>query len=70
MAGHDGLVGNAWRDEGPAVVTWREPDGLVVRIVGLGVPLDTAREVAERSRVLSKAQWAALVEAEDRCPEQ
>lgn len=67
VAGHDGLVGNAWSDEGPAVVTWREPDGLVVRIVGLGVRLETARKVAEQSRELSDDEWAALVGAEDRC---
>lgn len=69
VAGHAGLVGTAWNEEGPAVITWRESDGLVVRIVGLGVPLDTAREVAEQSRELSEDEWAALVEADDRCPE-
>ena len=69
VAGHDALVGNAWTDDGPAVVTWRERDGLVVRIVGTGVPLDVAREVAEQSRELTSEEWAALVEAESQCPE-
>jgi hypothetical protein len=67
VAGRDALVGNAWNDSGPAVVTWREQDGLVVRIVGLGVPLATAQEVAARSRELSEAEWKALVEADDGC---
>lgn len=37
VGGRDGLLGNAWGADGPAVVTWRESDGLVIRIVGLGV---------------------------------
>jgi hypothetical protein len=65
--GHDGLVGNAWHAKGPAVVTWREPDGLVVRIVGIGVPLDAARRVATEARELTDEEWAALVEADDPC---
>ena len=68
VAGHDALVGNAWNDDGPAVVTWREPDGLVVRIVGIGVPLTVARTVAEQSRQLNYDEWRALVEADNRCP--
>jgi hypothetical protein len=67
VAGRAALVGNAWNVAGPAVVTWREPDGLVVRIVGLGVPLATAQEVAAQSRELSDAEWKAVVEAEDGC---
>jgi hypothetical protein len=65
--GHDGLVGNAWHTEGPAVVTWREPDGLVVRIVGIGIPLEAARRVATEARELTDEEWAALVEADDPC---
>jgi hypothetical protein len=65
--GHDGLVGNAWHAEGPAVVTWRELDGLVVRIVGIGVPLDAAQRVATEARELTDEEWAALVEADDPC---
>lgn len=69
VAGHDGLVGNAWHEDGPAVVTWREPDGLVVRIVGIGVPLEAAQEIAAQSRELTDEEWTALVTADDRCVE-
>jgi hypothetical protein len=65
--GHDGLVGNAWGAEGPAVVTWREADGLVVRLVGLGVPIDAALELATEARELTEEEWGALVEADDLC---
>ena len=65
--GHPALVGHAWGEDGPAVVTWREPDGLVVRILGMGVPLATARQVAERSRELTDEEWVALVEEDGRC---
>lgn len=67
VGAHEGLVGNAWHADGPAVVTWRESDGLVVRVVGLGVALDTARQVATEARELTDEEWAALVEADDRC---
>lgn len=67
IAGRRGLVGNAWHADGPVVATWRESDGLVVRIVGFGVPLPTAEEVADQSRELADGEWAALVEAEDSC---
>lgn len=69
VAGQEALVGNAWNDDGPAVVTWREPDGLVVRIVGTGVPLEVAQKVAEESRELTAEEWASVVEAESQCPE-
>ena len=65
--GRDGLAGGAWYGDGPAVVTWREPDGLVVRVVGIGVPIEVVREVAAEARELTDVEWAALVEAEDRC---
>ena len=67
VAGRPALAGNAWNIEGPSVVTWRETDGLVVRIVGLDVPLETAREVAARSRELTDDEWAALVQANSGC---
>jgi hypothetical protein len=67
VGGHDGLVGNAWHAEGPAIVTWRGPDGLVVRIVGIGVPIEAARHVATEARELTDEEWAALVEADDLC---
>ncbi len=69
VGGRDGLLGNAWGADGPAVVTWRESDGLVIRIVGLGVPLDVASQVATAARELTEAEWAALVEADDQCGE-
>lgn len=67
VAGRPALAGNAWNKEGPSVVTWRESDGLVVRVVGIGVPLDIAREVAHRSRELTKDEWATLVQAKRVC---
>ncbi|HWC11093.1 MAG TPA: hypothetical protein VG455_07715 [Acidimicrobiales bacterium] len=68
VAGRPALAGNAWDKEGgPSVVTWRESDGLVVRIVGIGVSLVTAREVADRSRELTEEEWAALVRANTGC---
>jgi hypothetical protein len=69
VAGYTALVGNSWHADGPAVVTWRESDGLVVRIVGIGVPLATAEEVAEQSRELSENEWTDVVEAENPCEE-
>ena len=69
IAGRQVLSGNAWTEEGPGVVTWREPDGLVVRVVGIGVPLDLVRKVADQSRELTNEEWAALVEADSQCPE-
>jgi hypothetical protein len=63
IAGHDALVGDAWTDAGPAVVTWREPDGLVVRIVGVGASLETARAIAAGTRDLTDEEWDELVGA-------
>lgn len=67
IGGREAVVGTAWGENGPAVVTWREDDGLVVRIVGLGTPLGTARQVAEASRELTDDDWAALVQADPGC---
>lgn len=61
------IVGNAWSDEGPAVVTWREPDGLVVRLVGLGVELETLRDMAGATRELTRPEWVELVKGSDDC---
>lgn len=66
LGGRQALVGHAWSD-GPAVVTWREPDGLVVRLVGLGIGLETVREMAEATRELSQPEWVALVDGAERC---
>lgn len=69
IGGRRALIGNAWHeDSGPAVVTWREDDGLVVRVVGLGVEVETALEAARASRELSEEEWDDLVAAPDRCP--
>jgi hypothetical protein len=47
--------------EGRTLCNTSASAGLVVRIVGLGVPLEAARDVAERSRALSDDEWAAVV---------
>lgn len=68
-AGREALAGDAWqRSGGPAMVTWREADGLVVRLVGFGVDLATVHEMAEKSEELSRAEWVELVESDDECP--
>ena len=41
-----------------------EDDGLVVRIVGMGVPMETVLQVAAASRELDDDEWAAVVEAD------
>lgn len=69
VEGRRALLGNAWyEDSGPAVATWREGDGLVVRVVGLGADLETTREVAHASRDLSEEEWDEMVADTDRCP--
>jgi hypothetical protein len=65
--GRDAIVGNAWNADGPAVVAWREPDGLVVRFVGLGTDLDTVRETARSARELNRSQWADIVNGATAC---
>jgi hypothetical protein len=67
VAGRAVLIGNAWDDDGPAVVTWRERDGLVVRLVGIGVALHRVREIAGETRELNADEWAALAQAADSC---
>lgn len=61
------LVGHAWGPDGPAVVSWREADGFVVRLVGVGVDLPTVREAALAARVLTRDEWVALVESGNDC---
>lgn len=68
VGGRQGIAGNAWtEDAGPAVVTWREPDGLVVRLVGLGVNLDTVQQMAHETRELTRPEWLQLVEDSTYC---
>lgn len=67
IAGRDAIVGNAWGQDGPAVVTWREDDGLVVRLVGLGIDLATATYAAEATRDLNRSEWVEFVERESEC---
>lgn len=65
---HDALAGGAWTERGPAVVTWREPDGLVVRLTGVGIDLDIVEEVAAAMRELTRSEWVDLIETPDECP--
>ncbi|MBA3303078.1 MAG: hypothetical protein H0U26_04320 [Acidimicrobiia bacterium] len=69
LRGREVLTGNAWTDTGPAVVTWRDPDGLVVRFVGSGTDLETVQRMARDSPDLTRQQWVDLVEASYDCPE-
>lgn len=69
LGDRDALVGNAWFSHGgPAVVTWREPDGLVVRLVGFGFDLDRVLDVARQSRELDQDEWGALAQSAGDCP--
>ena len=67
--GRDAIVGNAWNADGPAVIAWREPDGLAVRFVGLGTDLETVRETARSAQELSRSQWAEIVNGTSDCNE-
>lgn len=70
VEGRRALLGNAWHEEsGPGVATWREGDGLVVRVIGIGTELETTLEVANASRDLSEEEWDEMVADPDRCPE-
>jgi hypothetical protein len=60
------LEGEVWHDLSH-LVTWREPDGLVVRILGLGADLETVEALGAAARELTPAEWAELVESEDTC---
>ena len=65
--GRPGLVGDAWPGVGPSVVTWREPDGLVVRVVGLGIPIESAKQVAAATRELNDDEWNAVTKSTGAC---
>ena len=68
--GRTTLAGNAWfADSGPAVVTWREPDGAVVRVVDLSTEPAHATAVAGASRDLRSNEWAELASRSGSCPD-
>jgi hypothetical protein len=67
--GRDSISGNAWNAGGPGVVTWREDDGLVIRVLGLQVDLKTVQEAAAATRELTRSEWVELVEKKSECPE-
>jgi len=70
LHGEDTITGNAWDAEsGPAVVTWREPDGRIVRIVGSNVELPVITEFAQYTRQLTPEEWKALQAAAAPCDE-
>ncbi|MEM9042203.1 MAG: hypothetical protein AAGD33_20145 [Actinomycetota bacterium] len=67
LEGRDAIIGNAWNDEGPAVVTWREPEGFVVRLVGLSTDLGVVRDVARTAQELDRGQWEDIVNGASTC---
>ena len=68
--GRTRLAGNAWfADSGPAVVTWRELDGAVVRVVDLSTEPVHATAVAGASRDLRSNEWAELASRSGSCPD-
>jgi hypothetical protein len=69
IAGRDVLVGNAWTDDGPAVAAWQHADNLIVRVVGLGVDLESVKSVVEQSRELTAEEWADMRDASPNCPQ-
>lgn len=70
LHGDETITGNAWDpDSGPAVVTWREPDGRIVRIVGSNVDLPVITEFAQYTRQLTPDEWKALQAAAKPCDE-
>ena len=68
---HDALVGSVWsKDRGPYVATWRDPDGVTVRIFNTLGSRDVVRAVAEQSRALDRSEWVKLVEAAEHCKQE
>ena len=64
------LRGSAWSAaDGPAVLTWREPDGLVVRVVGSAVGPEVVDQLAAVTRDLTAVEWTELVARSGTCPE-
>ena len=68
IAGRAASVGLPWSpNPAPALVTWREPDGLVVRVLGMGVERAVVESVAAAVRDLDRAEWEALVNGTSDC---
>ena len=68
IAGRAAIVGNPWSPNlAPALVTWREPDGLVVRVLGMGVEREVVESVAASVQDLDRAEWKALVNGTSDC---
>ena len=71
LGGRRVLVGTPWSapsGTGPALVTWQEPDGLVVRVVGVRhVDLAATTAAAAAVEDLEPARWAELVESSVGC---
>lgn len=68
LDGRPAVAGSLWHaGEGPWVESWREPDGLTVRIVGMGVEEGAVRQVAAATRELSRDEWTAVVDSAEDC---
>jgi hypothetical protein len=64
----DALFGSAWSDDkGPWVAMWREPDGLAVRVIGLGASATQTRGIAVQARDLNHAEWGDVVASAKDC---
>jgi hypothetical protein len=66
--GRDALAGPAWGPGGPHVLTWREEDGLVVRLIGTATDAALVEDLARRTRDLNRNEWVELVETARACP--
>lgn len=53
----EGFVADAWNAPGPFVAAWREPDDVVVWVVGLGIDKEQTLAAADASTELDAAQW-------------
>jgi hypothetical protein len=49
-------------DPGGAIVSWREQDGAVIRVVGLNMPRETVEAVAETVHLISSDEFIDLAE--------
>ncbi len=65
--GVPGFTAHAWNEEGPYVVAWRAPDGVVMLAVGNGVKKDEVIALAEASVHLDEDQWRRASRIDVRC---